>query len=103
MAGYVDLHNAGTQEVRFSNITSTAFGAIEIHEMREVGGMMRMRPVQRLVLQPEQRVALKPGGLHLMLFRPVATLQEGETVVLELELDSGERVPIDFQVRDEAP
>lgn len=103
MAGYVTLSNAGKREVRFAKVESASFGAIEIHEMRELDGLMRMRPVPEIVVQPGDTVALKPGGLHLMLFRPGVELVEGTKVELSLVLESGGSQTIEFEVRDEAP
>lgn len=103
MAGYVTLSNAGKREVRFAKIESASFGAIEIHEMREIDGLMRMRPVPEIVVQPGDTLTLEPGGLHLMLFRPEVALVEGAKVELTLLLEAEGPLPIEFEVRDEAP
>lgn len=104
MAGYVTLRNDGKREVRFAKVESASFGAIEIHEMRELNGLMRMRPVPSIVVQPGDTVALEPGGLHLMLFRPSVELVAGAKVELNLILDAGAGAQsIEFEVRDEAP
>ena len=102
MAGYVELRNDGAREVRVRSVTSTAFGAIEIHEMRDVDGVMRMRRVPELVVQPGDAVSLAPGGLHLMLFRPTGALEKGATVMIELQPEQGAAIPIEFVVRDDA-
>ena len=103
MAGYVTLSNTGKREVRFAKVESPGFGAIEIHEMRELDGLMRMRPVPEIVVQPGDTMALEPGGLHLMLFRPSVELVEGTKVELNLVLDAGGSQSIEFEVRDDAP
>lgn len=103
MAGYVTLANEGKRELRFARVESAAFGAIEIHEMRELHGLMRMRPVPEIVVQPGDTVKLEPGGLHLMLFRPSVALAEGAKVELTLMFDAGGSQTIEFEVRDEAP
>lgn len=103
MAGYVTLANTGKREVRFAKVESESFGAIEIHEMRELNGLMRMRPVPEIVVQPGDTETLEPGGLHLMLFRPSVELAEGTKVELNLVLETGGVLPIEFEVRAEAP
>lgn len=103
MAGYVTLSNTGKREVRFAKVESSSFGAIEIHEMRELDGLMRMRPVPEIVMQPGDTLALEPGGLHLMLFRPGVELVEGAKVELNLVFDVGGTQAIEFEVRDDAP
>lgn len=102
MAGYVELRNDGPRELRVRQVTSEAFGAIEIHEMRDVDGVMRMRPVPELVLQPDASVSLAPGGLHLMLFRPVGAVEKGATFTITLQPELGAAVPVEFVVRDAA-
>lgn len=103
MAGYLKLHNDGAREVRFAKLESAAFGAIEIHEMRDSGGMLRMRPVPDLVVQPGDTTTLKPGGLHLMLFRPTGELADGDRVVINLLIEGGAPMPVEFELRADAP
>lgn len=81
-AGYVVLENHGAAEIIIDAAQSEAFGAIEIHEMHDVDGVMRMRRVPRLVLDAGGVAHLKPGGLHLMLFRPAAPLDEGDVATI---------------------
>lgn len=103
MAGYVTLRNDGAREVRFAKLQSDAFGAIEIHEMRDSGGMMRMRPVPNLVVQPGDTARLQPGGLHLMLFRPTGALADGDKVVVNLLIEDGAPLSVEFELRADAP
>lgn len=81
-AGYALLENGGTTEIVIDAARSEAFGAIEIHETHEVDGVMRMRRVPRLVLEAGGSAHLKPGGLHVMLFRPAAPLGEGDVATI---------------------
>lgn len=75
LAGYGMLMSHGTAEVVIDAVRSEAFERIEIHEMHEVDGVMRMRPVRELHLAPFQTVRFEPGGMHLMLFGPKPALQ----------------------------
>lgn len=100
MAGYVVILNPGEGESVIDAVNSEDFGAVEIHEMREVRGVVRMRPLQQLQVEPGQRVALAPGGLHLMLFRPQRALQVGDVTELVFEFRDGSRRAVDFTVRD---
>jgi len=98
-AGYVSLHNPGTQEVVIDAVRSDAFGAIEIHEMHDVDGVMRMRRVSSLTLAPRQSVELAPGGLHLMLFRPSGALHEGDQARFVFSGPQGDVLEADLVVR----
>lgn len=99
MAGYVSIANTGNGEVLIDDVESKQFGGADIHEMRESRGVMRMRPVRQLQLEPGQVVKLEPGGLHLMLFQPAAPLKPGERATLEFVLSDGTRRAVEFEVR----
>lgn len=47
--------------------SSPVAGVVEVHEMKMDGDIMRMREVPQLQLPAGKTVALKPGGLHVML------------------------------------
>jgi len=79
-AGYLVIENAGDAEVVLTDAKSPDFGAIEIHTMYDDAGTMRMRRVERLSVPAKGKVELKPGGLHLMMFRPQRTLSAGDEV-----------------------
>ena len=99
MAGYVAITNGGKGEVLIDDVESKAFGGGEIHEMREINGMLRMRPVPQLRIEPDQTVKLQPGGLHVMLFQPAAPLKAGDRATLEFVLSDGTRRAVEFEVR----
>ncbi len=98
-AGYALLENHGASEVLIDAARSEAFGAVEIHEMHEVDGVMRMRRVPRLVLEPGGAAHLKPGGLHLMLFRPAVPLGEGEVATIVFTHEGRDIAQGEFVVR----
>ena len=52
---------------RLVAVSSPVAGAVEVHEMKMVDDVMRMRQVPALELPAGQPVALTPGGYHLML------------------------------------
>jgi periplasmic copper chaperone A len=53
---------------------------VEIHSMSMQNGVMKMRMLEQLELQPNKTEKLAPGGFHLMLFGLKAPLQEGQKV-----------------------
>lgn len=64
-----------------------------------MGGGMTMRPVESIPLPAGGEAELKPGGLHVMLLELVDPLEEGSTIALTLELESGETIEVDAEVR----
>jgi periplasmic copper chaperone A len=98
-AGYLTLSNDGDTDVALVGATSDAFGAIEMHEMHMTDGVMRMRPVARVVVPAQGSVTLAPGGMHLMMFRPARALAIGDGCEIVLRFESGETIVVPFTVK----
>jgi copper(I)-binding protein len=60
---------------------------VEIHEMKNDGGVMKMKAIDRLALPAGKSVALAPGGYHMMLFDLKTPLNVGDTVPLTLTFE----------------
>ncbi|HQZ37712.1 MAG TPA: copper chaperone PCu(A)C [Vicinamibacterales bacterium] len=72
---------------------------VELHEMKNEGGMMRMSPVPRIDVPAHGRLELKPGSFHVMLFDLKRKPAPGDTVRLTLTLDDGTTVSAEATVR----
>lgn len=90
-----------TQGARLVGVSSPAAGVVEVHEMKMVDDVMRMREVTALDLPAGKTVTLSPGGYHLMLLDLKQPLKEGATVPLTLEVEDARKVRSKVQV--EAP
>ena len=66
---------------------SPAAKVVEIHEMKQEGGMMKMSAVNRVALPANKTVELKPGGYHIMMMDLAQPLREGDTVPLTLTFE----------------
>lgn len=66
---------------------SPAAKVVEIHEMKQEGGMMKMNAVNRVALPANKTVELKPGGYHIMMMDLAQPLREGDTVPLTLTFE----------------
>jgi copper(I)-binding protein len=65
----------------------------EVHEMKQGGGVMKMRATPRLALPAGKTVALKPGGYHIMLMGLKRQLKPGDTVPITLRIaDANKKV-----------
>ena len=89
MAAYGDvvIHGAPT---RLGGISSPAFGHAHVHGTVEEAGVARMVAASP-ALSPEAPLALRPGGLHLMLMAPSGDLSPGDRVPLTLTTEDGHR------------
>jgi copper(I)-binding protein len=72
---------------------------VEIHEMKQEGGMMKMNAVERVPLPANKPVALGPGGYHVMLMDLAQPLREGDTVPLTLTFEdkAGKRQSVEVK------
>jgi len=85
------------------DVESLDFGMPMIHRTVEEGGVSRMRPAGRLEVPPGGELRFEPGGLHLMLMRPLRPLAEGDVARIRLVLADGRRLFAEYPVRREAP
>ncbi|MGR8920464.1 MAG: copper chaperone PCu(A)C, partial [Gammaproteobacteria bacterium] len=99
LAAYLSLENRGEEAVEFVALSSPAFARVEWHETAMDGGMARMRHVPAPRLGASTRLAMAPGGQHLMLFDPVSPLAPGDRVRLELRLSDGQVLSAEAPVR----
>ncbi len=76
-----------SENSRLVAASSPVAGVVELHEMRMVDEMMRMRQIPGLDLPAGQAVALEPGGYHIMLLELKHQLKEGDSVPLTLLID----------------
>ncbi|MCW6028614.1 copper chaperone PCu(A)C [Stenotrophomonas sp. SRS1] len=102
-AGYGQIRNDCREAVVVVAAGSKAFGEVSLHETTLVDGVSRMRAVERLPIAAGATVALKPGGLHLMLMQPEVALKEGAQLPLRLSLEDGRKVDGTLQVRSAVP
>ncbi|MEN1939639.1 copper chaperone PCu(A)C [Luteimonas sp. MJ246] len=99
MAGFARIENPCAIDVAIVSAHSDAFASVELHETTVVDGVSRMREVPRLPVAAGDAAVLQPGGLHLMLMRPVAPLQSGDSARVEFSLADGRSIGADFEVR----
>jgi periplasmic copper chaperone A len=80
------------QDSRLVGASSPAAGVVEVHEMKMVGDVMRMRQIDALALPSGQPVRLSPGGYHLMMMQLKQPLTDGEKIALTLEFEDAHKV-----------
>lgn len=101
--GYLVLRNPCGGAVEVVGVESRDFGTPMIHRTAEQGGVSRMRPAGPMPLAPGAVLRFEPGGLHLMLMRPLRPLAEGDAARVRLVLADGRRLYAEFPVRRTAP
>jgi len=87
--GYVVIVNRGANEDVLVAVSTPRAARGEIHEMRVVDDVMRMRPLpEGLPIPAGETVLLKPGGFHLMFMAVSEPFREGETIPVTLTFKS---------------
>lgn len=99
MAAYLEIHNNGKTPRILASASSPVFGQIGIHRSMMHGNMVHMEQLDELAVPPQASVALKPGGLHLMLTDAKKPLHIGDQVPVTLLFKGGEKIQFMAAVR----
>lgn len=72
---------------RLTAVATPVAKTAELHEMSMEGGVMKMRPITAIDIPAGQALALKPGGMHIMLEGLAQPLREGQSFPLTLSFE----------------
>ena len=97
-AAYLTIHNGTRQGDRLLGVSSRAARTVSIHNTVMDGGVMRMRSAGALPLAANGRIAMKPGGMHVMLMGLNAPLRAGTRLPLTLRFERGGNVQVSLPV-----
>ncbi len=95
------MENTGDQPDRLLRVSTPAAERAELHTMSVDGsGVMRMREVPAIELEPRKPVAMQPGmGLHVMLMGLKQPLKPGDTFPMTLEFEHAGKVEVKVVVQ----
>ena len=84
---------------RLVSASSPIAASVEVHEMKMVGDVMKMRPVDALPLPAGKPVELKAGAYHMMLMGLKAPVKFGDVVPITLVIEDagGKRQTVDVR------
>jgi copper(I)-binding protein len=97
-AAYVTLENAGDAPDKLVSASTPVAKKAELHTHIKDGDVMKMRAVQSIEVGPHAKVALKPGGLHIMLMGLKAPLDKGTHFPLTLVFEKAGKMTVDVSV-----
>ncbi len=99
-AVYMTINNKSNVADRLIGASSDATKTLQIHEMKVVDDVMKMREISGgLVIPANGSVALKPGGYHVMLIGLKKPLKAGETVQMTLTFEKAGKVDVSVPVK----
>ncbi|WP_064748009.1 copper chaperone PCu(A)C [Lysobacter antibioticus] len=93
------MHLTARRDTRLIAARSPVAAAVEVHEMAMDGQMMRMRQIAALPLPAGRRIALAPGGYHIMLIGLHRALRAGERVPMTLVFEDAQGKRSETQVQ----
>lgn len=98
-AGYALILNRGVAADELLAASSPRAASVQIHETSMTGGVMRMREVDVVRLPARGRVALAPGGLHLMIMGLDQSLKAGDLLPIRLRFRQAGEIEVHFALR----
>ncbi len=97
--GYAEIHNMGAAPDRLLSATFEGASAVEIHEMKMEGDVMKMGEVPGGLEIPAGGMAvLEPGGFHIMFMGLSRQLKEGEKIKGTLVFEKAGKIEVEFAV-----
>ena len=100
-AAYLVIQNNGAAEDKLLSVESDVAQTIELHETKEMNGMLQMSPVPNIPVPAGGKAELKPGGLHVMLIGLKRELKAGDKVQLTLNFEKAGKVPVTAEVKEQ--
>jgi periplasmic copper chaperone A len=99
-AAYLTVTDNGRPD-RLVGVSTPVAAEAQVHETIDDNGIMKMRPVAGIPLEPGKPVTLKPGGYHVMMTGLKNPLKPGDSFPLTLTFEQAQ--PITVTVKVEAP
>jgi copper(I)-binding protein len=95
---FLTIVNKGSTDDRLLSISTPAAGKAELHRTENDNGVAKMTPIDALEVKAGHRIALAPGGYHIMLMGLKAPLKEGESFPLTLTFDKAGTIDVMVKV-----
>ncbi|WP_192253120.1 copper chaperone PCu(A)C [Mesorhizobium silamurunense] len=97
--GYFTVTNKGSAPDRLLSISSDISDTAGVHEMGVKDGVMTMRPINGgLEIPAGGKIALKPGGFHVMFIGLKRQPKQGEKFPATLTFEKAGSVTVEFAV-----
>ncbi len=98
-AAYMILKNNTDKTLVLNYVHSPVAADVEVHRVIYDQGVMQMRQVHHLKIDPGANMQFKPGGYHLMLMGIDEPLKVGDKFDITLEFEAGYKIVGRAEVR----
>jgi copper(I)-binding protein len=99
LAAYMDVTNPGPNDIRIVEAECFGFEKTEMHLTEIAGDIAKMSRQESVTVTAGGSVSFAPGGLHIMLHKPLAPPEPGMTIECTLVLEGGIRLSTMVPVR----
>ena len=98
--GYLEIRNNGAQPDRLLSASTSVAKRVEMHITEQAGEVAKMRQLRAFEVPGRERLALEPGGAHLMLVDLVQPLKKGERFSMTLRFERAGELEVQFEVQE---
>jgi copper(I)-binding protein len=98
-AAYLTIVNRSDTDQLVVGVESPDYERVELHSSSMKDGLSEMRRLDRIAVPANKRIALEPGGMHLMLINPKRAYAVNDRIRFVLRLQGGEQVETSAVVR----
>ena len=96
-AGFVTVRNVGESADRLTGASTEFADRTELHEMKMMDGVMKMRPLEDgLEIPAGQSIRLMPGGNHIMFMKLNTAVKAGDRFEVKLKFETAGTVKVTF-------
>ncbi|MBC6983577.1 copper chaperone PCu(A)C [Caulobacter sp. 17J80-11] len=98
---YLTVTNRGAAKDRLVGASCACAARVELHEMSDVGGVMKMKKVDGFEVPAGGQLVLAPRGKHLMVFGLKQPVKTGDMVQMTLRFEKAGAVTTAFHVMND--
>lgn len=99
-AVYMGITNSSTEQDEIISASCQECSRVEFHDhLHDKDGVLRMRPMDKVLIPAGQELLLVPGGKHIMLIGLKRPLVAGETIELSLVFAKGGKLELQVPVK----
>lgn len=97
-AAYMTITNDGAKPDRLVAASSPVCAMAQLHTHLMKNGVMEMRPVAGIDVDPGTPTVLRPGGLHIMLMHLKQPLKQGQSFPVTLTFEKAGAITVQVAV-----
>lgn len=98
-AVFGDIVNRSDTDRYIISATTSAAGKVELHDVVMDGEVMKMRQVSELKIPAKNKLVLKPGSYHIMLFNLAKPLNDGDNIDVQVTFKNGQQYTFSAPVK----